>query len=440
VNFNGGTPKLYFRSLVSYSIRSLKRKVLKSKTISLSFKLLEKFIFRPASKVLLKSGSDRQIIKASFWAYSHHQADYEESKIQEIKFPNQNLVFALYLPQFQPLQINDRIWGEGFTEWTNVATSRPLFHGHEQPIIPGKLGFYDLRNRETIREQIKMAKNAGLTGFIVMIYWFEDHSVMAESLKDIAEVCSEEEFYFIFEWANEPWTMKWDGLDKNVIENQPKNFSLQSAWKLTANISDFLKHPFYFKTEGRPVFFVYNPGYFENDAVKILRDAFSEFKLDVYMIGMQTFGLNSPSILKLGYDETAEYFPHNMTSYTVPAHRKLLPATLDVSIESYPDSVRNVTNSMIRSGIPSCFPSWDNSPRRKYQGSNVFVDCSSEFFAVWFEDCINRSLDRSKSGSLNMVIVNAWNEWGEGAVLEPSRNSGYAYLNALNRVLKQYEY
>jgi len=439
VNLNGGTLKLYLKSLTSYAIRTLTRIILRSRAITLFFKLFEKLLFLPASRVLVKIGFNGKLIKTSVWAHSHHQADYEESKIQKIKFPNQYSIFALYLPQFQPLEINNQNWGEGFSEWTNVATSRPLFYGHEQPIIPGKLGFYDLRNRETIREQIRMAKNAGLAGFIVMIYWFEDCSIMDESLKDIAELCGEEEFYFIFEWANEPWTMKWDGLEKNVIIDQPKNLSAESASKFISSISGFLKHPFYFRFKERPLFFIYNPGYFENNAVNILRVAFDSSLLDVYLVGMQTFGLDSLSILKLGYDETSEYFPHNMDSYTVAAQRKLLPATLDVNIESYPESVRNITNSINRSGIPSCFPSWDNSPRRKYQGSNVFVDCSSDLFAVWFEDCLNRSLDRAKSGALKMVIVNAWNEWGEGAVLEPSRNSGYAYLNSLNRVLKHHE-
>ncbi|WP_232227959.1 glycoside hydrolase family 99-like domain-containing protein [Asaia astilbis] len=103
--------------------------------------------------------------------------EYEERHPLPEAAVRQARLLAYYLPQFHPNEANDRWWGTGFTEWTNLARGVPRFADHYQPRTPRDLGHYRLDNTETLKAQARMAHEAGIEGFIFYHYWFERHKV-----------------------------------------------------------------------------------------------------------------------------------------------------------------------------------------------------------------------------------------------------------------------
>ena len=82
-------------------------------------------------------------------------------------------LIAFYLPQFYENEINNKNWGKGFTEWTNVKRSIPLYHGHRQPRLPTELGYYDLNNDEIRHKQANLAKQYGIDAWCYYYYRFK---------------------------------------------------------------------------------------------------------------------------------------------------------------------------------------------------------------------------------------------------------------------------
>jgi lipopolysaccharide biosynthesis protein len=78
-------------------------------------------------------------------------------------------------------------------------------------------------------------------------------------------------------------------------------------------------------------------------------------------------------------------------------------------------------------------PGWDNTARMPNLG-NTFVNASPEVYEVWLREIVARAAE-SRVRDERLVFINAWNEWAEGAHLEPDRRYGRQYLEATRRAL-----
>jgi lipopolysaccharide biosynthesis protein len=84
---------------------------------------------------------------------------------------------------------------------------------------------------------------------------------------------------------------------------------------------------------------------------------------------------------------------------------------------------------------PGVMPGWDNTARMPRVG-HVFHGSTPKLFGQWLDYAIVRA--RLNPPGERFVMINAWNEWAEGAYLEPDRRFGYAYLQACASAIEQH--
>jgi lipopolysaccharide biosynthesis protein len=345
-------------------------------------------------------------------------------------------LIAYYLPQFHATPENDRWWGKGFTEWTNVTKSFPRFPGHYQPHLPGELGFYDLRSPEVLYRQAALARTYGLCGFCIHHYWFSGKTVLDEPLKILLRN-RDIDISFCLNWANENWTRRWDGKDQEVLLAQ--QYSPADDLALARSLEPALADPRYLRIEGRPLLMIYRPGILPDPraTAERWRNHFERAGYgNPYLVMAQVFDDMDPR--EFGMDAAAGFPPHNC-GLSHPRYRRLIrrlrhPRFTGTTF-TYDDMMHGALDNQPDefSLLPGVCPGWDNHPRRQ-RGAVAICGSTPQKYGAWLRATCDYTLATHPPAE-RLVFINAWNEWGEGAHLEPDRHFGYAYLAETARVM-----
>lgn len=344
---------------------------------------------------------------------------------------------AFYLPQFHPIAENNAWWGQGFTEWTKVRTASPRFEGHYQPHQPDDLlGYYDLvADPNVMSKQAELAKLHGIEGFCFYFYWFAGKRLLETPLLNLLNDKTID-LPFCLCWANENWTRRWDGKNGEVLIGQSHSEGDDLAF--IRYVSQYLADPRYIRINGRPVLIVYRPQLLPsatdtaNRWRQWLRD---NGHGEVYLAYTQSF--ESPPPGDIGFDAAIEFPPHNMG----------LEANSSLVAKQHPDAKLSIydwrmlitrSERYANPGYPlfrAVTPSWDNTARRPC-GGTVLVNSSPSAFCRWLKNAVRDTNQRFENAEERLIFINAWNEWAEGAHLEPDKRFGFAWLDAVRRALE----
>ena len=353
-------------------------------------------------------------------------------------------IIAFYLPQYYPTEINNRNYGAGFTEWTNVGKARRLFPGHDQPRVPADLGYYDLRLPEVREAQARFACEAGVEGFCYYHYWFSrDHSELDLVFREVLRL-KKPDFPFCLCWANQSWYSKFwnaDSVCEPRLLAEQRYDDAEGVEKHFYSLLPAFLDDRYIRVNGKLLFMIYRPldfpevGKFMEQWRKLARE---NSLTGFHFIGQAADDRTAERILALGFDgvniirknvyvkrpywRTVRFFQRMCGMPFHADYRKVCRYFFD----------ENGMEAADPRVYPTLLPNWDHSPRSGKRGS-ILTHSDPESFKRHAQHVLNGC--RTKDPETNLVFLKSWNEWGEGNYMEPDLHYGRGFIDALREVV-----
>lgn len=383
---------------------------------------------------------------------------------------NKARIIALYLPQFHPIPENDKWWGPGFTEWTNVAKAKPLFRGHVQPRIPADLGFYDLRLSETREQQAMLAREAGIEGFCYYHYWFGGGRQLLERPFNEVVASGRPDFPFCICWANHTWSNKtWNRKSAMQQDSVLMEQTYPGTEDDIAHFNSLLpafRDPRYMTVDGKLIFVIYDPLKFIN--IERFIETWRKLAEKNGLPGFHFVGMTPSTLtLRVAADGSRQRVMPNLKSSA-----KIFKDVLDLGFDSvnsfgkrrgemlYEGKWKNLAKTILRhvglptgsirydyertvcnyfapedsweNVYPTILPQWDRTPRVS-SWDGVYVNATPEKFEKHIRQALE--LIKDKSPEHRILFLKSWNEWGEGNYVEPDLQWGHGFLDAIHRAV-----
>lgn len=359
-------------------------------------------------------------------------------------------IIANYLPQYHTVPENDKWWGKGFTDWSTVKKAKPLFENHDQPKKPLNDHYYSLDDADEIRNQAKLAKKYGVYGFGIYHYWFSSKFQLLQTPAELILENLDIDINFLFLWDNSSWKRSWSNVkhandwapnfDKNLNRNKTDNQGGMLAELIYGDESDWKKHfmyllPFfkddrYIKVDNKPLFGFFQP---QNDfkIIEKMTNYWNELAKENGFNGIRCMTRSNYRHQELTYSfRYTPLVPNNLMSYAkYKAIDVLAKKERKIRFYDYDNCWNEILTEAVKANPEtylSGFVNFDDTPRRGEKGRVISGGTPQKF-----EGYLEKLLRISNQQKKDFVFLTAWNEWGEGAYLEPDEKYKYEYLQAV---------
>jgi hypothetical protein len=359
--------------------------------------------------------------------------------------PNDELKrYAIFYPQFHQAKVNDVAWGYGFTDWVLVATANAFdYWKRRAPAV----GYYDLSKSEVVSAQFYTAARSGLDGFGIYHYWFEDGLELGAVERYLSQSALPANFGYFFIWANESWSKRWAGKDTEILKYVSTSPSREQVSDHVQYLKPFMESASYTMVLSRPLFVIYRPEFFRDPVYTIncYRDEFNRAGLNpligyylksasdagysnifdfCYLFEPRLFfnfsGLRKYHLIHSvfrGIIRSVDYSKaENWSEFAGKIlNRGAKSHTFASFLRYYNSQERKNLIGSIKCPIQNVLLSgWNNAPRYRDRFTEVQVPNRAQFSAM-----LNTSLNDTSCSRNIPMLCNAWNEWSEGAAIEP---------------------
>ncbi len=361
-------------------------------------------------------------------------------------------IIAFYLPQFHEISENNAWWGKGFTEWSNTKKAKPLFKGHYQPRVPLNENYYCLLDSNVMVKQMRLARKYGIYGFCFYHYWYCGKKLLEKPMELMLEN-QDANLPFCFAWANESWTKTWHGGKgkKEILIEQ--TYGDISDWDNHIHyLLKFFCDDRYIKMDNKPVLLVLHL-----NQINCLREMLGRWDEvlqskgfdGLFLVEMKRGYYNQIANRGIRANASVDFEP-GRTMHQVSLQNNYLrkwilrnkdkfekiPFLNRICREKFDYSHLCEKALMVhhrKNEFRGIFTGYDDTPRRG-QRATIVLHNEPRVFGKYLKEAMRKSLKEKNE----YIFVNAWNEWGEGAYLEPDQRYGYAYLNQVKKALSQY--
>lgn len=204
-----------------------------------------------------------------------------------------------------------------------------------------------------------------------------------------------------------------------------------------AHVADYLRDRRALKVDGKPMLLVYR--------THLLPDAYAMAQRwrqwcrerhigEIHLAYVQ--GFERPDPREIGFDAAVEFPPNMSNPRSLTAEQQLINPFFEGDVRDWRElaaeiSARPLPDYPIYPGVNR---GWGNEARRPGKG-RVYLRVSPHSYRDWLSTTVHERL-ASIPRARKLVFINAWNEWAEGAVLEPDMRLGHAHLEATRQALR----